>query len=116
MNHADDFELIPLCSAQDATDFGALRVEVAGFEPLAIFHADGEFYVTDDTCTHGAASLSEGMVEEGRVGCPWHSGSFCLKTGAALSFPATTPIRTYPVILDGGQVCIRAQKEESEQA
>ncbi|TPG22165.1 non-heme iron oxygenase ferredoxin subunit [Variovorax guangxiensis] len=100
-------ELLTLCSAAEAADFGALRVEPEGLPPLAVFFDDGEYFVTDDTCSHGEASLSEGMVEGGKVECPWHSGKFCLRTGAAESFPAETPVRVYPAILRDGHVCIR---------
>lgn len=111
MNKTDDTSvLISLCSIDDAESFGALRIEPPGHEPLAVFHSDGQFFVTDDTCSHGAASLSEGTLDEGKINCPWHSGSFCLKTGAALTFPETAAIRTYPVVLEGGHVCIRAIK------
>ena len=100
-------DLIPLCSASDAADFGALRVEPAGLPPLAVFCVDGEYFVTDDTCTHGEASLSEGTVEDGKVECPWHSGKFCLKTGAAECFPAVEPIKVYPAVQRDGQIFIR---------
>jgi nitrite reductase/ring-hydroxylating ferredoxin subunit len=101
-------KLLPLCSASEAKDFGALRIVVEGLPPLAVFHADGKFYVVDDTCTHGQASLSEGMVADGCVECPWHGGTFCLSTGAAETFPAVDPIRAYAVVLRDGQICIDA--------
>ena len=100
-------ELIALCSTADAADFGALRVEPEGMPPLAVFFTEGEYFVTDDTCSHGAASLSEGAVEAGQVECPWHSGKFCLRTGAAECFPAVEPIRVYPAILREGNIFIR---------
>jgi nitrite reductase/ring-hydroxylating ferredoxin subunit len=37
---------------------GALRVEKDDLI-LAVFNVDGEFFVTDDACTHGPGSLSE---------------------------------------------------------
>lgn len=100
-------ELLTLCSAAEAAELGAVRVEPEGLPPLAVFFVDGDYFVTDDTCTHAEASLSEGVVEGGKVECPWHSAQFCLRTGAAESFPAETPVRVYPVILRDGHVCIR---------
>ena len=41
----------------------AMRFEFPDREPIALFNIAGDFYVTDDTCTHGAASLAEGDVE-----------------------------------------------------
>jgi nitrite reductase/ring-hydroxylating ferredoxin subunit len=91
---------------QDVEDFGALRVVVEGMPPLAVFHAEGRFFVVDDTCSHGEASLSEGTVIGESIECPWHSGRFCLRTGAAETFPAVVPIRAYAVVVREGQVCI----------
>lgn len=103
--------VLRLCSADAVEDGEALRVEVEGRPPLAVFHVDGEFYVSDDTCSHGDASLAEGYAENGQVECPWHSGRFCLKTGAALTFPAVEPIRVYKTIVRDGDVCIETESE-----
>lgn len=87
------------------------RVVVDGLPPLAIFKLDdGQCYVTDDTCTHGEASLSDGFIEGDQIECPWHSGRFCVKTGEAKAMPATEPIRAYPTRVIGGQVCIEVDE------
>jgi nitrite reductase/ring-hydroxylating ferredoxin subunit len=72
---------------------------------------DGELFISDDTCSHGEASLSEGTVDGAEIECPWHSGKFCLRTGAALNFPAVTPIRVYPATVRDGAVFISHDKE-----
>ena len=87
-----------------------LRVDVDGFPPLAVFNLDGEYFVCDDTCSHGQASLSDGMVEGDRIECPWHNGQFCIRTGAALTGPAVAPITVYPVTLKEGMVFIPAKR------
>jgi nitrite reductase/ring-hydroxylating ferredoxin subunit len=100
-----------LCRADAIEDGEALRVEVEGRPPLAVYLVDGEYFVSDDTCSHGEASLSEGNVDGSQIECPWHSGKFCLRTGAALNFPAVTPIRVYPVIVRDGAIFIQAKQE-----
>ena len=102
-----------LCAVDALEDGDALRIEIEGRSPLAVYHLDGEYYVSDDLCTHGDASLSEGTLEDGRIECPWHSGSFCLKTGAALTFPAVTPIRVYPAIVRDGAIFIQPKDNDS---
>jgi nitrite reductase/ring-hydroxylating ferredoxin subunit len=95
----------------DVAEGEARRVEVDGLPPLAVYRLDDQFYVSDDTCTHGDASLSEGMLhEDGRIECPFHTGSFCLRTGEALTSPASVPIRVYPVRLQDGDVCITTEE------
>ena len=87
-----------------------LRVDVGGFPPLAVFNLDGVYFVCDDTCSHGEASLSEGTIEGDRIECPWHNGQFCIRTGAALTPPAVRPIAVYPVTLKDGIVFIPANR------
>jgi nitrite reductase/ring-hydroxylating ferredoxin subunit len=96
-----------LCLAADVADGEIRRVELEGHTPLAVYNVGGTLFVSDDTCSHGEASLSEGMLtEDGRIECPWHTGSFCLRTGEALTSPADVPIRVYPVALENGTVYI----------
>lgn len=100
-----------LCSVTEVEPDEGLRVEVSGHAPFAVFMSDGEYFVIDDTCSHGDASLAEGTVEDGQVECPWHSGKFCLKTGEALNFPAVTPIRVYPALVRDGAIFIEPPQE-----
>ena len=74
--------------------------------PVAVFHTDGEYYATADTCTHGRFSLADGFVEEAVVECALHSAKFCLRTGKALTLPATEPLRTFPVRVEDGEVYV----------
>ena len=104
----DDTPLIEVDFVPPGT---AMRVEVQGYPPLAVFNVDGGFFVCDDTCSHGQASLSDGVIEGDTVECPWHNGVFCLRTGAAKGHPAVTPIRVYPAHVRDGQVCIAVSKD-----
>lgn len=72
-------------------------VQVAATPPVAVYNVDGEFYATDDTCTHEVSSLAEGYVDGDVIECAYHFAKFCIRTGAVLSFPATRPLGTYPV-------------------
>ncbi|NKF22624.1 anthranilate 1,2-dioxygenase ferredoxin subunit AndAb [Solimonas marina] len=77
----------------------------AGGKPVAIFRVEHELFALHDLCTHGAARLSDGFVEDGCVECPLHQGLFDLRTGAVRSAPLTEAVRSYPVrITDTGRV------------
>lgn len=103
--------LIRLCSAADVQHGEAIRVELVGRNPIAVFHVNDEFFATDDTCSHGDASLAEGFFDGEYVECPWHSGRFCLKTGAALTFPAEVPIRVYTTLVLEGDIFINSESD-----
>lgn len=91
----------PLCPADQVPPGTAKRVVVAG-HALAVFNVDGAFYVTDDTCSHGFASLADGFIDGALVECPWHGGAFDIRTGAAVGAPCVTPVAVHaPSIRDG---------------
>jgi nitrite reductase/ring-hydroxylating ferredoxin subunit len=96
---------IDLCSAAEIAPGNVLRVETAGLT-LAVFNIDGEFYVTNDACTHGPGSLSEGFIEGEVVECNFHNGQFNIKTGAVVSPPCMVPVKTYRTAVENGRVLI----------
>ena len=98
-------ERLDLCSTSDVAPGSALKVEI-GDLVLAVFNVGGEFYVIDDTCTHGPGSLSEGYIEDDVVECNFHNGQFNIRTGEVVSPPCMIPIKTYPVTVGDGKVTI----------
>src|ERR1700719_4923694 len=99
---------IDLCNAADVAPGSALKVE-AGDLTLAVFNIDGAFYVTDDACTHGPGSLSEGYIESDVVECHFHNGQFNIKSGEGVSPPCMIPRKTYPTVVVDGRVLIEAE-------
>jgi nitrite reductase/ring-hydroxylating ferredoxin subunit len=96
---------VDLCSTADVAPGNALKVE-AGTLTLAVFNVDGAFYVTDDLCTHGPGSLSEGYIEDDVVECNFHNGQFNIKTGEVVSPPCMVPIKTYRTTVENGRVFV----------
>ena len=98
-------EKIELCSASDVAPGGALKVE-RGELALAVFNVEGEFFVTDDACTHGPGSLSEGYIEGDIVECNFHNGQFNIRTGEVVAPPCMVPVKTYRTLVEDGKVFI----------
>ncbi|WP_150799065.1 non-heme iron oxygenase ferredoxin subunit [Pseudomonas fluorescens] len=73
---------------------------------LALYRCDGEFFATDNICTHQHALLSEGYLEDGCIECPLHQATFDVRTGAAQCAPATEPLKTYAVKVEGDAVLV----------
>ena len=69
---------------------------------IAIINCNDEYYAIDDLCSHAEASLSDGEVYDCKVECPLHGAEFDLKTGEAVTLPATKPVNTYPVSIEDG--------------
>ncbi len=87
-------------------------VEVAGHR-IALFRVGDEVFALSDTCSHAEASLSEGEVFDDAVECPLHGAAFDLRTGAALSLPATRPVSVYTVEVEDGEVYVLPPGEEA---
>jgi nitrite reductase/ring-hydroxylating ferredoxin subunit len=98
---------LDLCATTDIAPGAAIKVEI-GDLALAVFNLNGEFFVTDDLCTHGPGSLSEGYIEGDVVECNFHNGQFNIRTGEVVSPPCMVPIKTYPVTVMDGRVTIEA--------
>lgn len=98
-------KLVELCDAAAVAPGCVVRAEVDGFA-YAVFNLEGAYYVTQDECTHGPGSLSEGYVLDDEVECPFHQGRFHIPTGRATFAPATDPLRTWKAEVVGGRICI----------
>jgi nitrite reductase/ring-hydroxylating ferredoxin subunit len=96
---------IQLCKTDEVGPGGTLKVEAAGLT-LAVYNVDGTYYVTDDACTHGPGSLSEGFLEGDEIECNFHQGKFNVTTGAVAGPPCMIPIKTYRTIVENDVVYI----------
>jgi biphenyl 2,3-dioxygenase ferredoxin component len=101
-------ERIELCGADEVEPGSAIKVETGDLS-LAVFNVDGEYYVTDDLCTHGPGSLSEGYIEDDVVECNFHNGQFNIKTGEVVAPPCMIPIKTYKTSVENGRVFIETE-------
>jgi nitrite reductase/ring-hydroxylating ferredoxin subunit len=101
-------ERIDLCGTAEVEPGNAIKVET-GALALAVFNVDGEYYVTDDLCTHGPGSLSEGYIEDDVVECNFHNGQFNIKTGEVVSPPCMIPVKTYKTFVENGRVFIETE-------
>ena len=96
---------IELCKVQDVEAGEVRKTEAAGLT-LAVYNLDGEFYVTDDACTHGPGSLSEGFIEGDLIECNFHQGVFSIRTGEVVKPPCMVPVKTYKTVVEDGRVWI----------
>lgn len=98
---------IRVCSTEDVDFDTVIRVEIDNLA-LAVYNVDGIFFVTDDACTHGPGSLSEGELSGHIIECDFHYGAFDIRSGDVVAPPCMVPLRTYKVIMDGNEVFIEA--------
>ena len=82
-----------------------VAIEVDGI-PVCVVKVADEVFAVADTCTHSEASLSECEVTGGKIECWLHGAEFDLKTGEALTPPATQALKTFNVKRNGNQLTI----------
>jgi 3-phenylpropionate/trans-cinnamate dioxygenase ferredoxin component len=71
---------------------------------ILLANVDGVIYAIDEMCSHEDAPLSKGCLQGTWVKCSLHGSRFDVKTGSPLEEPATTPLKTYPVRLQGENI------------
>jgi len=98
---------IRVAGVTDLNDDEVMGLDVRGAR-IALYRSEGEFFATDDRCTHAEARMSEGYLEDGCIECPLHQARFDIRTGKALCAPATVDLKTYAVRRDGDDVYIEA--------
>lgn len=67
----------------------------------AVFNVGGRLCAIDAKCTHRQGPLDKGKLDGSTVTCPWHGSQFNVCTGEVLRGPATDPVKTYQVNVDG---------------
>ena len=112
---ADNADVVRLCSKADVSP-GSVKAFTVGANALAVYNIEGTYYVTDDECTHAAASLADGMLEGDVIQCCMHMGSFHVPTGNVVDPPCEVPLRTYRVVLRGSDVCVDLHRNAAGEA
>lgn len=83
--------MITICASDAVGEGEIIRVDVAGFAPLAVARHEGQIYLFPDRCPHAEESLSEGWLEDGRVICAVHFAEFDLTSGEVHNRPVGCP-------------------------
>jgi nitrite reductase/ring-hydroxylating ferredoxin subunit/multimeric flavodoxin WrbA len=50
-------------------------------ETIALFNIKGKYYAISDTCAHKGGPLSQGILKEDVITCPWHGWKYNVRTG-----------------------------------
>jgi naphthalene 1,2-dioxygenase system ferredoxin subunit len=93
----------PTIEAEKVEADGVAGTVVNG-KRVALYFVEGEYFATDDFCTHGQALLSEGYLEDYAIECPLHQGTFDVRTGEPTAAPCTVAVKSYPVKVEDGVI------------
>ena len=103
-------EFVRVCRCSDLPDPGKALVKV-GDRTVALFHVAGQFWATDDRCTHDGGQLANGRLESYTIICPRHGARFDIRTGEALSLPASVDLAVHEVKVEENDVLVRVSED-----
>lgn len=88
-------------------------VVAVGDQQIAVVRIKDEVYAFAPICTHRAAPLVDGAVTWKRtILCPWHLGTFSLRSGSAMAGPPRESLETYPVVIEHGVAYLDLDSEQ----
>ena len=94
------------CAVAEVPVGSAIAVDLGGDAEIAVVNTVEGFFAIRDMCSHAEVQLSDGDVDGCTLECYAHGSRFDLRTGFQLELPATTPVPTYPVRVDGDSVLV----------
>jgi 3-phenylpropionate/trans-cinnamate dioxygenase ferredoxin component len=96
---------VKACALADVPEEGAFAVEIED-TPVAVVRIGEEVFALRDVCSHAEVALSEGEVYDHTIECWLHGSCFDLRTGKPTNPPATQPVPTYRVKIEGDDVYV----------
>ncbi len=99
------------CSLADLPEPGTMAVRLDGI-PVVIVRSGGEVFAIDEFCTHADVSLADGEVRDQTIECWLHGSRFDLRSGKPVGPPASKPIGSYQVRLDGDDVLVSLDPDQ----
>lgn len=80
-------EFVRICSQAELPGADEVKEFTAAGRALCVANVGGAICVLDGTCPHEGGPLGEGLIEDGRVVCPWHGYAFDIRSGVAHDDP-----------------------------
>jgi 3-phenylpropionate/trans-cinnamate dioxygenase ferredoxin component len=109
---------VVLASLSDLEVDQGHRVELSddGEVAVALVRTKEGVYAVEDRCSQEDYPLSEGWVEDHQLECALHGSRFDLVTGHPDVPPALTPVRVFPVRVEGEDVLVDLPEDWAELA
>lgn len=77
-----------------------------GEKTVCVANVDGVFSAMDNVCLHRGGPIGQGVIEDGKVICPWHGWAWHPTTGEA-AHNANAKVPVYAIKIEGEDVLIQ---------
>jgi nitrite reductase (NADH) small subunit len=85
---------------------GEAREFVLDGQQICVANQNGTFSAMGNVCAHRGGPLGQGVVDAGKIVCPWHGWRFDLRTGKSEQ-SATLGVDVYELQIEGDDVLIQ---------
>jgi 3-phenylpropionate/trans-cinnamate dioxygenase ferredoxin component len=102
-------EFIEAARIEDIPESGKLCLELDD-QYVVLVRVDGQYFCLDDICTHDGGTLGDGELRGYCLSCPRHGAEFDVRTGEAVTMPATEATGHHEVRVDGPKIFVRLSK------
>jgi nitrite reductase (NADH) small subunit len=99
-------QFVRICSASEVPGEGEVAEFTVQGRTLCVARVNEVIAVLDGVCPHEGGPLGEGIVEDGRVVCPWHAYAFDPRTGASDQDPEVTA-EVFESKIEQGELLVR---------
>ncbi len=96
-------EFVRICSQSELPPVGEAKEFMTFGHPYCVANVDGRIAVLDGVCPHEEGPLGEGIIEEGRVVCPWHAYAFDVRTGESEQDPQVKA-QVFEAVVENGEL------------
>lgn len=103
-------EFVKVAQVADLPDPGKIIIPVDD-RLVVLICLDQEFYCIDDVCTHDGGTLGDGELVGCELMCPRHGAKFDIRSGEALTMPATENTLTHELKVEGTDILVRIRDE-----
>ena len=103
-------EFVKVAQVADLLDPGKIIIPVDD-RLVVLICVDQKFYCIDDVCTHDGGTLGDGELVGCQLMCPRHGAKFDIRSGEALTMPATEDTLTHELKVEGTDILVRIRDE-----
>ncbi len=107
-------DFVEAARLSELEDGSMKQVTVRG-DLVGLFRCGPDVFALSDICSHEYAQLTDGDFdcEDLEVECPLHGSRFNVKTGEVRILPATKPVSSYQVKIEGDLVLVGPESSRS---
>jgi nitrite reductase (NADH) small subunit len=94
-----------IAQASDLPAVNEAKEFALGDRVVCVANVNGAISAMDNVCLHHGGPLGQGIIEGGKVVCPWHGWQYDPQTGQA-AHNSSARVAVYPIKIENGDVMV----------